>query len=141
MMEFVKNIDCFIETYLCFCLFTPLVVLCKYILNFLPFILCCCLLCIFLSPFFSGSCFLDCHSWYCFLLCSSGWARLNPLHAQKNHTLFLGNWAEKWMYGDYHIINRKTIFDYYPMPSPEEFFDRLRRTRIFSILDLRSRYR
>jgi hypothetical protein len=45
------------------------------------------------------------------------------------------------MCGDYHLINRKTIFDYYPMPSPKEFFDRLGRARIFSIFDLRSRYR
>ena len=51
-----------------------------------------------------------------------------------------GNWIEKWMYGDYRPVNRKTKSDCYPMPTLEELFDSLGAARVFSTLDLRSGY-
>ena len=44
------------------------------------------------------------------------------------------------MYGDYRPINRKTKSDGYPMPIPEELFDAIGFSRVFSTLDLRSGY-
>ena len=51
-----------------------------------------------------------------------------------------GNWMEKRMYGDYRPVNRKTKSDRYPMPIPEELFDAIGFSRVFSTLDLRSSY-
>ena len=51
-----------------------------------------------------------------------------------------GNWMEKRMCGDYRLVNRKTKSDRYPMPIPEELFDAIGFSRVFSTLDLRSDY-
>ena len=51
-----------------------------------------------------------------------------------------GNWMAKQMCGDYRPVNRKTKLDRYPMPIPEELFDAIRFSRIFSTLDLKSGY-
>ena len=51
-----------------------------------------------------------------------------------------GNWTEKRICGDYRPVNRKTKLDCYPMPTPEELFDFLGATRVFSTLDMRSGY-
>ena len=44
------------------------------------------------------------------------------------------------MCGAYRLVNRKTKSDRYSMPMPEELFDALGFSRIFSTLDLRSGY-
>ena len=41
---------------------------------------------------------------------------------------------------DYRWLNKKTIRNRYPLPLPEELFDRLGGSRVFSIIDLRSGY-
>lgn len=51
-----------------------------------------------------------------------------------------GNWTEKRMCGDYRPINRRTKSDKYAMPTPEEIFDDLGDSKVFSTLDLRSGY-
>jgi hypothetical protein len=51
-----------------------------------------------------------------------------------------GNWTEKRMCGDYQPVNRKTKSDRYPTPTPEELFDAVGHSRVFSTLDLRSGY-
>ena len=44
------------------------------------------------------------------------------------------------MCGNYHPVYRKTNSDWYHMPIPEEFFDVIGFSRVFSTLDLRSGY-
>ena len=44
------------------------------------------------------------------------------------------------MCGDYRPVNRKTKSDRYPMPMPEELFDAVGFSQIFSTLDLRFGY-
>nr|PNR31512.1 hypothetical protein PHYPA_025633 [Physcomitrium patens] len=51
-----------------------------------------------------------------------------------------GNWTEKQMCGDYHLVNYKIKFDQYLMPMLEELFDRVGFSQVFSTLDLRSNY-
>jgi hypothetical protein len=51
-----------------------------------------------------------------------------------------GNWTEKRMCGFYRPINRNTKSDWYLMPIPEELFDAIGFSRVFSTLDLRSGY-
>ena len=41
---------------------------------------------------------------------------------------------------DYCWLNKKTVKNKYPLPLPEELFDRLGSTRVFSKIDLRSGY-
>ena len=41
---------------------------------------------------------------------------------------------------DYRWLNKKTIRNRYPLPLPEELFDRRGGSRVFSIIDLRSGY-
>ena len=41
---------------------------------------------------------------------------------------------------DYRWLNKKTVKNRYPLPLPEELFDRLGRARVFSKIDLRSGY-
>ena len=41
------------------------------------------------------------------------------------------------MCGDYRDLNKVTVRDSYPMPTPEEIFDRLQEAKWFSTLDLR----
>ena len=44
------------------------------------------------------------------------------------------------MCGDYRLINRKSKSYQYPIPMPEELFDSVGFSRVFSTLDLRSGY-
>ena len=44
------------------------------------------------------------------------------------------------MYVDYRWLNKKMVRNWYPLPLPEELFDRLRGAKVFSKLDLRSGY-
>ena len=41
---------------------------------------------------------------------------------------------------DYHWLNRKTVKDRYPLPLPEELFDRLGSAKVFTKINLRSGY-
>ena len=41
---------------------------------------------------------------------------------------------------DYHWLNRKTVKNKYPLPLPEELFDRLGSAKVFTKIDLRSKY-
>ena len=49
----------------------------------------------------------------------------------------LGNVGALRMCGDYRDLNRVTVRDSYPMPTPEEIFDRVHAAAWFSTLDLR----
>ena len=49
----------------------------------------------------------------------------------------LGNASALRMCGDYRDLNRVTVRDSYPMPTPDEIFDRLHDAAWFSTLDLR----
>jgi hypothetical protein len=51
-----------------------------------------------------------------------------------------GNWTEKKMCGDYRRINKFTKSDRYAMPTPEENFEAIGHAKVFSTLDLSSRY-
>ena len=51
-----------------------------------------------------------------------------------------GNWTEKWMCGDYCLINQKTKSDRYPMPTSEELFDALGFAWVLSTLGYRFGY-
>jgi hypothetical protein len=46
-------------------------------------------------------------------------------------------WTEKRMCGDYRLLNLVTPQDRYPMPIPEELFDSIGDSNIFTIVDLR----
>jgi hypothetical protein len=46
-------------------------------------------------------------------------------------------WTEKRMCGDYRPLNLVTPQDRYPMPIPEELFDSIGDSNIFTIVDLR----
>jgi len=48
-----------------------------------------------------------------------------------------GLWTEKRMCGDYRPLNLITPQDRYPMPIPEELFDSIGDSNIFTIIDLR----
>jgi hypothetical protein len=48
-----------------------------------------------------------------------------------------GLWIEKRMCGDYRPLNLVTPHDKYPMPIPEIFFNSIRDSNIFTIVDLR----
>ena len=41
------------------------------------------------------------------------------------------------MCGDYRMLNLKTEQDRYPMPIPEDIFDRIEECRFFTIMDMR----
>jgi hypothetical protein len=49
----------------------------------------------------------------------------------------VGLWTEKRMCGDCRPLNLVTPQDMYPMPIPEELFDSIRNSNIFTIVDLR----
>jgi hypothetical protein len=51
-----------------------------------------------------------------------------------------GNYTNKWMCGDYRLINRQTKSDKYAMPTPEEIFDVVGHAKVFSTLDLHVGY-
>jgi hypothetical protein len=46
-------------------------------------------------------------------------------------------WTEKRMCGDYKPLNLVTPQDRYPMPIPEEVFDNIGDSNIYTIVDLR----
>ena len=41
---------------------------------------------------------------------------------------------------NYHWLNKKTVKNRYPLPLPEELFDRLGQAKVFSKIDLKSGY-
>ena len=45
-----------------------------------------------------------------------------------------------WFCIDYRWLNKKTVKNRYPLPLPEEMFDRLGNTKVFSKIDLKSAY-
>jgi len=49
----------------------------------------------------------------------------------------IGLWIEKRMCGDYRTLNLVTLQDRYPMPIPEELFNSIGDSNIFTIVDLR----
>jgi hypothetical protein len=49
----------------------------------------------------------------------------------------VGLWIEKMMCRDYKPLNLVTPQDRYPMPIPEELFDNIGNSNIFTIVDLR----
>jgi hypothetical protein len=65
---------------------------------------------------------------------SSDFAAAIVMPAKKNSA---GLWTEKRMCGDYRPLNLVTPQDRYPMPIPEELFDNIRDSNIFTIVDLR----
>ena len=48
-----------------------------------------------------------------------------------------GNYTNRRMCGDYCALNLKTEEDQYPMPTPEDIFDRIEGCQYFSIMDMR----
>jgi putative transposase len=48
-----------------------------------------------------------------------------------------GLWIEKRMCGDYRPLNLVTLQDKYPMSIPEELFDNIGNSNIFTIVDLK----
>jgi len=54
--------------------------------------------------------------------------------AKKDST---GLWTKKRMCKDYRPLNLVTLQDKYPMSIPEEFFDSIGDSNIFTIVDLR----
>ena len=65
---------------------------------------------------------------------SSDFAAATVMPAKKDSS---GLWTEKRMCGDYRPLNMVTPQDRYPMPIPEELFDSIGDSDIFSIVDLR----
>jgi len=65
---------------------------------------------------------------------SSDFAAAIVMLAKKDST---GLWTEKRMCGDYRPLNLVTLQDTYPMPIPEELFDSIGDSNIFTIMDLR----
>jgi hypothetical protein len=48
-----------------------------------------------------------------------------------------GNWTLKRPCVDYRALNNKTPKDHYPLPTPEDIFDALSDSTVFTTLDLR----
>jgi len=65
---------------------------------------------------------------------SSDFAAATVMPAKKDSA---GLWTEKRMCGDYRPLNLVTPQDRYPMPIPEELFDSIGDSNIFTIVDLR----
>jgi hypothetical protein len=65
---------------------------------------------------------------------SSDFATATVMPVKKNSA---GLWIEKRMCGDYRPLNLVTPQDRYPMPIPEELFDSIGDSNIFTIVDLR----
>ncbi len=65
---------------------------------------------------------------------SSDFAAAIVMPAKKDST---GLWTEKRMCEDYRPLNLVTLQDRYPMPIPEELFNSIGDSNIFTILDLR----
>lgn len=64
----------------------------------------------------------------------SDYAAATVLPAKKDSS---GLWTEKRMCGDYRPLNEVTPQDRYPMPTPEEMFDSIGGSQLFSIQDSR----
>ncbi len=65
---------------------------------------------------------------------SSDFAAAIVMPVKKDST---GLWTEKRMCEDYRPLNLVTLQDRYPMPIPEELFNSIGDSNIFTILDLR----
>ncbi len=65
---------------------------------------------------------------------SSDFATATIMPTKKDSTRL---WTEKRMCGGYRPLNLVTPQDRYPMPNPEELFDNIGDSNIFTIVDLR----
>ncbi len=69
---------------------------------------------------------------------SSDFAAITLMPAKKDSAKL---WTEKRMCGDYRPLNLVTPQGKYPMPILEEFFDSIRDSNIFTIVDLRQGFK
>ncbi|GAQ92078.1 retrotransposon reverse transcriptase [Klebsormidium nitens] len=68
---------------------------------------------------------------------SSPWAFPTTMPPKKDEH---GNWMLKRPCGDYWELNKVSVTDHYPLPTPEEIFDQLQGATWFTTLDLRWGY-
>lgn len=68
---------------------------------------------------------------------TSQWAFPTTMPPKKDEH---GNWTLKRPCGDYRELNKVSITDHYPLPTPEEIFDQLEGATWFTTLDLRWGY-
>ncbi|GAQ87978.1 putative retrotransposon protein [Klebsormidium nitens] len=68
---------------------------------------------------------------------SSPWAFPTTMPPKKDEH---GNWTLKRPCGDYRELNKVSVTDHYPLPTPEEIFDQLQSATWFTTLDLRWGY-
>jgi hypothetical protein len=68
---------------------------------------------------------------------TSEWAAPVTMPPKKDEN---GNWTLKRPCVDYRALNSRTPTDHYPLPTPEEIFDALADSTVFTTLDLRMGY-
>jgi hypothetical protein len=68
---------------------------------------------------------------------TSDWAAPITMPPKKDEN---GNWTLKRPCVDYRALNSRTPTDHYPLPTPEETFDALTDSTVFTTLDLRMGY-
>jgi hypothetical protein len=68
---------------------------------------------------------------------TSEWAAPVTMPPKKDEN---GNWTLKRPCVDYRALNSKTPTDHYPLPTPEDIFDALADSTVFTTLDLRMGY-
>jgi hypothetical protein len=68
---------------------------------------------------------------------TSEWAAPVTMPPKKDEN---GNWTLKKACVDYRVLNSKTPTDHYPLPTPEDIFDALAKSTVFTTLDLRMGY-
>jgi hypothetical protein len=67
----------------------------------------------------------------------SQWALPVTMSSKKDE---FGNWTAKRNYGDYRALNKVSVTDHYQLPTPEEIFDAIQGSKLFTMLDLRWGY-
>jgi hypothetical protein len=68
---------------------------------------------------------------------TSEWAAPVTMPPKKDEN---GNWTLERPCVDYRALNSKTPTDHYPLPTPEDIFDALSDSTVFTTLDLRMGY-
>jgi hypothetical protein len=68
---------------------------------------------------------------------TSEWAAPVTMPPKKDEN---GNWTLKRPCVDYRALNSRTATDHYPLPTPQEIFDALADSTVFTTLDLRMGY-